>query len=249
MDGTSYGKMPLTFVDQKLSLDEDVTLSGDNAHHLSKSLRLKTGDWIILADINGNAFKSIIKKMTPKEVFLKTLKSIPKRPENGRPTLAIALTKKRGIEKIIDQAVELGTKNIIPFFSERTVPKYDNSKLKTLHKRWSQIAIEAAKQSGLPFKPSVELAVNFKTLCNKFCDFTSVSLLWEGETSKPLWLEKVTDNPLLIIGPEGGFPAKEVELAKSSGASPKTLGRQILRVDTAAIAALSIWGQLRGGID
>jgi 16S rRNA (uracil1498-N3)-methyltransferase len=242
--------MPQFFVDKTLIAGSDVQIRGADAHHISQVLRLAANDWIMLSDGSGRSFRAIITRSSPREVLASVKEEITRHHGLPPPTLALAIIKGDRFEWALQKAVELGCRRIIPFQSARTVPQYANAATSSKQKRWQKIAHEAAKQSGLPFIPQIDAPQKFATIFNSPKDHGNIVLLYEGERAcdiKKFWRESAANSArkdapdLLVVGPEGGFGAHEVEIAKESGAITASLGTQILRVETAAITALAIW--------
>lgn len=232
--------MPQFFLNQPFETGNEVEIIGRNAHHITDVLRLKTGNWLILSDGKGRSFKSEIISVASKRVRTIIKEEIRRETATEPPTLAFAVIKHDRSEWIIQKAVELGCRHIIPFYCQRTIPKYASAGKK--HRRWQEIALEAAKQSGLPFVPQVDEPIDFDELCSLMPKYEKTILFWEGE-KKEDFKSKVyglRSKVLLIIGPEGGFDESEIGKAKACGAITISLGQQILRVETAAIAALAI---------
>lgn len=234
--------MPQFFISKTVSKGALTQISGKDAHHITNVLRLKKGDWLILSDGKGRSYKSEIKSLSPKLVEVLILDETKRNFAAKPPHLAFALIKHDRSEYIIQKAVELGCTQILPFFSSRTIPKYkDNINVRKLD-RWQKIASEAAKQSGLPVKPSVGKPLPFKELCRSFEKYDNALLLWEGEDKNDLrsQISNLKSQVLIIIGPEGGFSKDEVSYAKENGAVTVSLGTQILKVETAALITLGI---------
>lgn len=226
--------MPQFFVDKNIEEGQETEIRGKEAHHISSVLRLSDGDWIVLSDGKGNSFKATIISATARSVRVKMGNKIEHKVNIAAPTLALALIKPDRFEWAIQKAIELGCKTIIPFISTRCAYKADKLD------RWQKIAHEAAKQSGLPFEPKIEPIVELKKLCEYSNKFPNRYLFYEGEKDKYIKLvEKKSD--LLIVGPEGGFTPDEIICAKRNAITTISLGSQILRVETAAIATLTIW--------
>jgi 16S rRNA (uracil1498-N3)-methyltransferase len=235
--------MPQFFIDKDFEVGSDVEIRGADAKHVTKVLRLARGDWLVLSDGSGKSYSAEIRSVSPRAVTAHVV-GMRFRRKKTELTLALSLIKHDRTETIVQKAVELGITRIIPFHSERTVPRYvadaDDRKLD----RWRKIAMEAAKQSGLPFVPAVEPPLPFAELCRYFGDFEMAILFWEGEDRRDIasYGKKLSDRgeKLVVIGPEGGFTKGEVDAARKAGAFTASLGAQILRVETAAVAALSI---------
>lgn len=242
--------MPQFFIDKKFSKGSEVEIRGGDARHIAQVLRLKSGDWIVLSDGDGNSFRAVIKESSPTGVIAAVESKLTRHDGKIPPTLALALIKADRFEWAIEKAVELGSSRIVPFKSARTVPQYAAGASARKIERWQKIALAAAKQSGLPFRPVVEDSREFAEIVRTA---KNPVLFFEGEEKndiRSLWnLRSAAQSDTLIIGPEGGFTGEEVALAKKSGAVTASLGTQILRVETAAIAALAIWQYELGNMD
>lgn len=250
--------MPQFFIDRELREGSDVEIRGADAHHIVDVLRLKKGDWLILSDGLGNSFRSTIEEVRPRSVSARIEGRIVRPSGHTPPSLAIASIRSERLEWAVQKSVELGCRHIIPFDCARTVraaKKHSGRKMERL----GRIALEAAKQSGLPVFPSVDAPIEFDELCERLHEFEPSTLLYEGERSRDLrgiWKrlrpasdEKPAKCPLIIIGPEGGFTPEEVEMAVSRGAVTASLGSQILRVETAAVASIAICQYELGNMD
>lgn len=243
--------MPQFFTENEIVAGMEVLIRGAEARHISEVLRLRSGDWIVLSDGSGRSFRSIIKSVKQGSVKAAIKEEIIRTAANPPPALALAVIKKDRFEWAIEKAVELGASRIIPFLCERTVPRYLKDATEAKEKRWTNIALAAAKQSGLPVRPEIGKILKFGELCAASKNFGTAILFYEGE--KDAHIGSILKNRdkslggLLIIGPEGGFTDEEVKAAKESGIQTASLGTQILRVETAAIAALSVWQYEAGG--
>lgn len=239
--------MPQFFIDKKLSPGSVFEISGADARHIANSLRLLPGDWIVLSDGHGKSFKASILVSSPKSVKV-LLENEVTRPSKIKPTgMALAVIKPERFEWAIEKTVELGCGHITPFVSARSILKYSDQITKRRLDRWEKIAAEAAKQSGLPLLPKVNSVKTFSELFSRSLQFGQRVLLYEGEREKDVssFLKnkiRQNDRPdILIIGPEGGFTEAEIDEAHANGAITLSLGHQILRVETAAVATFAIW--------
>lgn len=231
--------MPQFFIQKEMSPGREIKIQGSDARHITKSLRLKEGDWLMLSDGCGKTFRAKIISATNSTVNAVIEHEVKRKTPASVVVLALALAKRDRFEWAIQKIVELVCRHIIPFCSERSEKLNDTARKLA---RWQKIAIEAAKQSGLPFMPDVEAPIGFADLCARFNKLGTCYLLYEGEKELGLGsaMSKLSDQNLIIIGPEGGFADKEISLAKNCGAITASLGQQILRVETAAIAAMAI---------
>jgi 16S rRNA (uracil1498-N3)-methyltransferase len=166
-------------------------------------------------------------------------------------TLAQSLLKGEKMDYLIQKATELGVKEIIPFFSSRSVPLLEKSKKLKRHHRWERIAIEASKQCGRGVVPKIESLQDYSDMLQTASPDTLRLILWEKEGIKlKEILERLKEKKkvFFIIGPEGGFSQLEVDEAKKTGFIPVTLGRRILRAETASLCFLSILQYEKGDI-
>ncbi len=243
--------MPQFFVNKVYEVGNLVEPSKEDSKHIQQVLRLKEGDWLNLSDGRHKTYRAILRKSNLNKVLLEIQEAIEINRRPG-PILAQAIIKHDRIEWIIQKAIEIGASEVIPFSSERTIPKFTEKISNKKIERWNKIAMEAAKQSGLPWKPKVHEPIYFKNLCTSK-RFKEKILFWEGEREKSIndYFKnfRITPNSLLIIGPEGGFAVSEIDLAKENGCITLGLGPQILRVETAAIATLSIWQYESGNMN
>lgn len=222
---------------------EAIFISGEERHHIVNVLRLKPNAQIKIRDGQGNEYIASIRSCQRENVIadIRHHRKIP--PKKLKVALFCGLPKFDKLELVIQKTTEIGLDTIIPVLCQRSIP---HPKLSVLQKRlirWQRIANEAAKQSGRSYFPEVKGLMEFREC---FVDFNyDVSLiLWEGE--KRVGLKSVlkehrqAKNISLFIGPEGGFSSEEIEMAKSAGAIPVTLGSSILRAETAAIVGLAL---------
>jgi 16S rRNA (uracil1498-N3)-methyltransferase len=249
--------MPQFFIDATLEKDREIELRGADAHHIALSLRLSAGDWIVLSDGSGRSFRAVISQASASRVIARIEREIARRAGRVPPALAIATIRPERFEWAIQKVVELGCRHILPFRSARTVRgKGGDGDGKRLA-RWRTIALEAAKQSGLPFRPEVDPPANFEELCGRFAAFSPTILFFEGESKRSIRtiLQNQTRSAsgesegLIVIGPEGGYAAEEVDLARASGAVTASLGQQILKAETAAVAAFTVCQYEFGNLD
>lgn len=238
--------MPRFFVTKDQIEDGKVTLLGDDAHHVSRSLRMAAGEQIIVCDMQKNEYVCVLEDFLPDRVvsrILSTSKSDTEPPY--RAELYQALPKGDKLDSIIQKAVECGVCSITTFNSERCIAKEKGDEEKKLSRR-QRIALEAAKQSGRGIIPDVKPTVSFKEAIERASKADIALFCYEGDGTVSLksFLSekreelslKGLDNPTvsILIGSEGGFSLSEVELAKEKGLIPVGLGKRILRTETAS---------------
>lgn len=238
--------MPRFFIRQNQISEENgeriVTISGDDAHHISRSLRMASGEKIEVVDMQKNLYTCELFGFYDGYV---TSKIISQDKADTEPPHYIklyqALSKGDKMEIIIQKSIECGACEIIPFSSERCVVKLDKKDEQKKIDRWQKIAEGAAKQSGRGAIPQIKSVLTFKELIDKLEG--TVLFCYEGEDTKTIKQAlkeiKIQGDVSVIVGSEGGFSKKEAELLKEAGAICVGLGKRILRCETAPIFALS----------
>lgn len=215
-------------------------ITGSDVHYLRDVLRAKVNDPIELLDGTGKIYEAKILKIEKGKIICKIISSRRQENEPGvKVTLAQALPKARKMDFIIEKCIELGVNQIMPVLTERTVGK--SAKLD----RWRRIAKEAAEQSGRAIIPEVFSLIQFADVLKMRNQFDLVLIPWELEKGRTL--KQSLRSPLLppfphilvLIGPEGGFSQKEIELAGEAGFISISLGKRILRTETAGMAVTS----------
>ena len=230
-------------------IDEEahrIHITGSDVNHISNVLRMKTGEELWISDGSKYEYRCTIESFEPDEVLLHIVYS--QEPEYELPCriyLFQGLPKADKMELIIQKAVELGAYEIIPVETKRCVVKLDGRKSAKKTARWQQIAESAAKQSKRMLIPNVHEVLTFREAL-KYAESMDVRLvpyeLARGmqETKEILAGIEPGQSVGIFIGPEGGFEEKEIEAAIEGGAKPITLGRRILRTETAGLAILSV---------
>jgi 16S rRNA (uracil1498-N3)-methyltransferase len=227
-------------------------VEGSEVRHIRRVLRLKVGDSLVLFDGSAKEYEGIIVKESPSSVVIK-VKDIfsPSKESPLEITLAQSLLKGEKMEYLIQKTTELGIKKIIPFFSCRSVPLLDKSKKLRRYHRWEKIAIEACKQCGRITVPRVEPLQNYSEMLGMASSEALRLILWEkeGQGLKEVLKESEGRTKIFfMVGPEGGMSDEEVGEAKKAGFIPITLGKRILRSETAGLCLLSVlqyeWGDL-----
>ncbi len=223
---------------------EVVTISGDDYKHLSKVLRLKEGE--VIEVLNNNGLKALgeIIQIGDDGADVKLLEREEVKTENPyHVSLFQSYPKGSKLETVCQKMTENGVNTIIPFYSKRSVVKPSRKEFKKID-RLKKVVKSAGEQSGRGIIPTVESPVDFKTVLSKLSDYDLVLVAYESETGQTL---KKTLNSLkhkperiaIIIGPEGGFDPIEIEALKQNGAEIVSLGKRILRTETAGMVLLS----------
>ena len=244
--------MPRFFTDSSAISETHIAVTGEDARHIARSLRMAAGEHITVCDTEGTEYLCVLEKIRDDEVACKIESSSPSTKEpKAKITLYMAYPKGDKLETVIQKAVELGAYKIVPFESERCIKRPPKEKADKLSLRFNRIAEEAAKQCGRGVLPRVEDCVSFDALCSKIPSHELCLFCYEGDGT--LSLKKVLEKAGLpkdiavIVGCEGGFSEKEARLICECGAAPVNLGPRILRCETApsfCLSALSFFFEL-----
>jgi 16S rRNA (uracil1498-N3)-methyltransferase len=228
---------------------DSLVLRGPEAHHAGDVLRLQLGGRVVVFNGRGHEITAEIRKVTREEILLRKIHEARVPPLPCRITLAQAIPKGKNMDLIVQKAVEIGAAEIAPLISERTIVHLEAREAAQKQAKWQQVAIEAAKQSGQNWLPTVQTP---RKLSDFFANAGLQQLRLIGSLqSDAVHLNTVLAdyeqehharpaNVLMCIGPEGDFTPAELNLARSNGCRPITLGPIILRVETAAIYCLSV---------
>lgn len=230
--------------------DEKIILDGESARHIAKSLRMRVGDVICVTDGGGEDYGCQIEEITKDEVVLKVCyKQVCKSEPTCKVTIYQGVPKSTKLEDIIQKCVELGVTEIVPTLTKRCVSRPDDKSAGKKNQRYQKIALEAAQQSGRGIVPKIE---NMKTLKQALAeDESEVKIVFFEGGGKKLTdiIDKNTKSVSIFIGPEGGFEEAEVEQIESAGGVRATLGKRILRTQTAPVAGLTAIMLLTGNLE
>ncbi len=213
--------------------------------HLSKVLRLKEGDSVDVSDSAEWEYKAVIEQIFDDEVVLKILdKQEFAREPQLQVTLFQGVPKAGKMETIIQKSVELGVHAIVPVFMDRTVVVEKGNFSKKLD-RWQKISDEAVKQCKRGRIPEVLGQKKFAQVLDDIKEYDLILFPYENESGYSIkdclrGLKEKPQSIAIIIGPEGGFSDREAELLDEIGAERVTLGKTILRTETAGMAALAM---------
>ena len=221
---------------------EYYTITGENAKHIEKSLRMKLGEEITLVDSEGIQHNGVIDNIIPNNVTVKINESFKCENEpNVMITLYQALPKGDKMEFIVQKAVELGVNVIVPVISARCISRPDQKALNKKVERWQKIAQQAAQQARRGIIPQVKQAVSFKQAVQNLQSDSCNIIFYECGGEK---VNKIINHSCkyinMFIGSEGGFEQHEVQSVIEKGGSAATLGKRVLRAETAPLTALSV---------
>lgn len=229
------------FVTPKEMEQERLILTGENAQH-AKVLRLKVGEEVLLCDGQGEECLCRVEDADVKNFTVSVLSRQESATEASvRVSVYMAFPKADKLEHVIQKATELGAYEIVAFPSARCISKPDDKSLQKKLERWQKIAASAAEQSGRGRIPQVLTLPSYKAALERAAKCDKALLFYENERSTTLKmaLEGEYHTVSLLTGPEGGLEESEVRQAMDAGLSVCTLGRRILRCETAPLCALS----------
>jgi 16S rRNA (uracil1498-N3)-methyltransferase len=260
--------MPRIYIPDISAKENRISITGDNTRYLVSVLRCKKGDELIIFDGKGNCLKTSILKADRKEVIVDVLEKFTCHTESPvNITLMQGLLKGQKMDMVIQKTTELGVKEIIPVITERSQAK-ETRKVS----RWRKIAEEASRQSGRTFIPTIHEPLSFEDCLSSLVTryqlpFLNGLIFYEddglkiSEAISLLVTRHSSLNPptpplekggkggfFVIIGPEGGFTKKEVTFAEGKGFIVTSLGKRILRAETAAISAIALVQFLLGDL-
>lgn len=231
------------FVDADSVSDGKITMTGEDVNHISRVLRLNAGDMVLVCDGSGNEYTCALEEFSADSVTARITDMSRSAGESEyKVTVYQCLPKGDKLDTVIQKCVELGAWRIVPTASARCIVKLNEKDEKKKLVRYNRIAYEAAKQSGRGVIPTVEPSVRLNDIqCSKHDLFL---LAYEDEretTLKAVLRENAGAKDIaLLIGPEGGLEQGEVDKLCALGAHCVTLGRRILRTETAGMAALAM---------
>jgi 16S rRNA (uracil1498-N3)-methyltransferase len=228
-------------------------ISGAEAKHITRVLRMTKGDRFILINGAGERYEAVIESAGHKEVLASIARTLPHPPPSPiEITLCQSILKSGPMDYVIQKTSELGVNRILPFISERTVAIPDENKSNRL-RHWKEIALSSTKQSGRFIPAEIGAVSSLEQVLIQWNGKDALKIiLWEDENTKDLKdvirNTEPTGSVAGIIGPEGGFSRQEVLNAKDAGFISVSLGQRILRAETAAITFIAIaqyeWGDL-----
>jgi 16S rRNA (uracil1498-N3)-methyltransferase len=243
--------MPRFFIRQNQIEENVVKITGDDARHISRSLRMAAGEEITVCDMQGVEYNCVLESFEDDFVGARILSS---KPSENEPLCTVklfqALPKGDKLDSVIQKAVECGVREIVPFESERCVVRIKNDAEDKKRARRARIAEEAAKQCGRSVIPEVSASVGFDEMLRRASAADVCYFCYEGDGTEPLGklLSKINEfkcekgcmpEIAVVIGSEGGFSLAEVEKAKEAGCLLTGLGKRILRTETAPVFVLS----------
>lgn len=228
----------------KGKLADTIAITGSDAHHLMHVMRAKAGQEVVVVDDNGKVARMEMTDFCETSVTLRLVEMLAADTESPIEIVLVqALLKADKMDLVVQKAVELGATKVVPLVTANCVVRYDNKKASAKCVRWQKIADEAAKQCGRTALLKIAGITTLKELLTGLAQEQTIIFCYENESTqsiKTVLKENTADKILLVIGPEGGFSLDEAESLINAGAKSVTLGKRILRAETAAVAAITI---------
>ena len=238
------------FVEPSQIGEKEIVITGPDVNHIRNVLRMRAGEELLAADGQGSEYRCILRELQDSEIRAEICRKLSGSAElPSRITLFQGLPKSDKMDLIIQKCVELGVFRIVPVTTKRTVVKLDAKKEESRRKRWTAVSESAAKQSGRGIIPEISGVQSFREAVEEAGELDICLIPYEKAEDMARTREILSGIPAgasigVFIGPEGGFEEEEVREAMEAGARPITLGRRILRTETAGMAVLAMLGYL-----
>jgi 16S rRNA (uracil1498-N3)-methyltransferase len=237
--------MPIFFLPADAVTPPTITVPPELLTHLRDSLRVEVGEEIVFADEQGARYRTEITQSSKQGLTGRILDTMHEPPRQVPAMILVqAILKGEKMDWVIQKATELGVNQIVPLQSRHTIVQMRPERVEAQTARWQRIALEAAQQSEQWRIPAVTAPQSLKEFCAQPGDHATRLILAErreGISLRQLALPSQAENSIILfVGPEGGWSKQEVLMAEQASFESITLGPQILRADTAAIAAISI---------
>jgi 16S rRNA (uracil1498-N3)-methyltransferase len=223
-----------------------VPLSEADLHHAARVARLRSGERVHVVDESRTTWECDVESVTPHELRVVVAGSRAPVPE-PHVTLFAGVTKGHKMDLTVEKSVEIGVAAIVPVMSERSIVRWSAEKAAEKRERWQRVAASAAAQSRRQFVPEIESPIRLEDVVGRVSDYSVFMVAWEdggdarvSDVVAPLG---AGEPAAVLVGPEGGLTASEVATLDTVGARVVTLGRTVLRSETAGIvaAALSVY--------
>ena len=246
--------IPRIYLPHPIEVGAICNLRDEDRRYVKSVLRLKKNDHLVVFDGSGCEYQALIREIKGDRLTLEILKRNFIQRKTVRITFSQALPKSGKMDFIVQKATELGVDRVIPFQSVRSVPRLSADKRIQKVLRWQKIAMEAARQCGRADVPEVRGCLGFKEMLQSAHPDAFKIIFWEEEMKVGI-RKTLREKPgnaakdlFIAVGPEGGFSKEEICQAGEAGFQSVSLGRHILRVETAVLAILSIIQYEKGNL-
>lgn len=244
-------RIPNIYTETSLTVNSETELDANAAQHIAKVLRMKKGFKLNLFNGDGFFYAAELSLVDRRTVHASIAERVKCESESNLKThLAIVMSRGDRMDYAIQKATELGINQITPLSSERCEVKLDDAREDKRIKRWQQVAISACEQCTRASVPSINPVLTLEEFMEIPRDPDSLSLVLHHRDTQDL--KSIQPRPskvTLLIGPEGGLTAEEIDNAKQQGFQACTLGPRVFRTETAPVAALAVlqwlWGDFQ----
>ena len=226
--------------ESSIQVGDVIELCEEESLHLARVLRVKEQQFVEVLNGNGGVVEGKCVQAFYKQVKLEVTAVDSVSPVQPDICLGVAWIKGRKWEEMIRPLTELGVCRITPLLTQRTEARGPSEKIESKRRKWCKLAIEACKQSGNPWLPTIDIP---STLSDFICDHSSSDELWIGSldaNKEKLQPSSSASRVSLLIGPEGGWSTEEEKFVCEEGGRPFSLGPHALRVESAALSALAV---------
>ena len=245
-------RIPRLFQDTYLSVGDNIVLDAQSAVHVTRVLRLKPGDAVIVFNGHGGEYHGHVVTQEKRSAHIFLEKFVERNVESPlQITLAQGVSRGERMDYTVQKAVELGVTRIVPLQTERTGVKLQGDRKQRRREHWQAIINSACEQSGrniIPELDDVESLPRYLARCAESGPATRLVLHHRTEHTLPQ-ISQQGSEVVLLIGPEGGLSAEEIELAQQAGFNAIRFGPRVMRTETAAVAALAVlqaqWGDFK----
>jgi len=238
------------FIPPEIVTQSSPEITGSDANHIRRVIRLHPGDEIELFDGTGRIYEAQIIALTANNVQVSILKKMSVKTESSLElVVAQAMLKEKKMDRLLRQLTELGISRWVPFASQRSIATPKPERLAARIVRWETIARESLKQCRRGVMPQIDRLKSFQEIIEMGTHFDLAIIFWENEKaplSKAFVDSQKPKSLLAVFGPEGGFSEQEVSMARAAGFIGASLGPRILRAETATTAGSALLQYLFG---
>lgn len=233
--------MTRVYQNQTLKVNTDLQLDEQASHHLSRVLRMAVGDALTVFNGEGGEYEAVIQQINKKNMVVKLVQFSPREAESPiNITLAQGLARGEKMDFIVQKAVELGVKQVVPLITERCNVKLEGAREEKRVQHWQSVAVSACEQSGRNYVPTVSAPINLATWLSQAKADKCFVLSPHVTDKMPEEKLPAGTNIILLIGPEGGLSDAEVKAAIAHGFLPLNLGPRVLRTETAPLVSITM---------
>lgn len=241
-------RIPRIYIEETFNTDT-LQLDGPSHHYLAKVLRLTEGRELILFNGDGNNYSAIFETAAKRHCIIRIIKKAKNNSESPLNIhLGIGISRGERMDWVVQKTTELGIQNITPLFTERTEVKLQGDRLEKRIKHWQQVAISACEQAGRSCIPAIHQPIAYTDFITTHNADLKCVLHHRSAKNLETLTHTTPRTVALLIGPEGGLSDTEIDAALIQDYAPLTLGKRVLRTETAPIVALSLiqhhWGDM-----